>query len=280
MRAVRAFHDLNLYPVIFVPPPNVNDPDPESGLQAAEYLYTFLSSRVSLTEQLQKIRSSITEAEKTGLFLATELLPFKGITYLEKKREAPAARYVIKDSLKLSNAEADVTVALLEAVDKVPTVVDAVAGGEEDRVQIGGVLLYFGESFAAYTAFLGSTGLLIRDLGSRPLLERWPTAIIMAMIAEVVRVHPAQDESFEFAIPVLEKYERFLAAVDKLNLGRAWEMKPLLDGQEIAATAGIKAGPALKTLIDDLIKWQLSHPEGTPTEAQAWLAAKFSGNTG
>lgn len=137
LRAIRFFHQLDLYPIIFVPPSTLKDPDPESGLLASEYLYTFLSSRVSLPEHLHKIRASINEAEKAHLFLAADLLPFKSLIYLEKKKEVPVTRYIIKDSLKLSNSEADFACALLNDLDSIAEVVQAVANGRESRVQIG-----------------------------------------------------------------------------------------------------------------------------------------------
>lgn len=51
----------------------------------------------------------------------------------------------------------------------------------------------------------------------------------MGMVAEVVRLHPAGEEDFDFAIPVLEKYDKFFGVVEKLQLKNAWDLKPILD---------------------------------------------------
>ncbi|KAI9025600.1 hypothetical protein DFJ74DRAFT_664922 [Hyaloraphidium curvatum] len=255
LRAIRFFHRLDLFPIIFLPPPEVADPAPDNGLLAAEYLYTFLSSRASLSDELKKVRDSIDVTEAAHLFLAAELLPFAGLTYLEKKKEVAAVRFVVKDSLKLSNVEADMVCALQENTGRVADVANAVAAGDDDRVKIGS---------------------LVRELGTRPLMDRWPIAVVMAMIAECVRVHPEGDDAFDFAVPVLAKYEHLLATVERLGLGGAWELKPIVDGQKVLLALQMKPGPRLKAILDDLIKWQLANPAADEEAATSWLVETFA----
>jgi hypothetical protein len=61
----------------------------------------------------------------------------------------------------------------------------------------------------------------------------------------------------------------------KFNLYRyekVWELKPLLNGQAVMKAVGMtKGGPALGRLNEQLVDWQLEHPEGTEDEAAAYL---------
>jgi hypothetical protein len=63
-------------------------------------------------------------------------------------------------------------------------------------------------------------------------------------------------ESFEFCV------NEVYAAVRELDLVSAWEMKPLLNGIELAEAHGVKPGRGLKDLIDRLIDWQFENPLG------------------
>lgn len=47
------------------------------------------------------------------------------------------------------------------------------------------------------------------------------------------------------------------------NLGKAHEMKALLNGSELGKLHGIRPGPGVRALVEGLVDWQLRHPEGT-----------------
>jgi tRNA nucleotidyltransferase (CCA-adding enzyme) len=57
------------------------------------------------------------------------------------------------------------------------------------------------------------------------------------------------------------------------NLGSAWEMKPLLNGLELAELHKIKPGRALTVLGEQMIEWQLENPLGTAEDYSAYVNA-------
>lgn len=51
--------------------------------------------------------------------------------------------------------------------------------------------------------------------------------------------------------------------VEREKLEGVWSMKPLINGKDLAALHGVKPGPQMTKLIQDLIEWQLENPTGT-----------------
>ena len=47
------------------------------------------------------------------------------------------------------------------------------------------------------------------------------------------------------------------------RLDGVWNMKPLVNGKELAAAHGVKPGPVVTKLLEELIEWQIEHPDGT-----------------
>lgn len=68
------------------------------------------------------------------------------------------------------------------------------------------------------------------------------------------------DEILVFYDKVLEPY------IVKEDLTKAYEMKQIMDGIALANLHGIKPGPGLKDLIEEMINWQLANPKGTADE--------------
>ena len=64
------------------------------------------------------------------------------------------------------------------------------------------------------------------------------------------------DELYQFCSNELEDF------VNSNLLGEAYDLKPLINGIELAKIHGIKPGAALKQLINSLIDWQLENPSG------------------
>ena len=57
-----------------------------------------------------------------------------------------------------------------------------------------------------------------------------------------------------------------------MKLDRAYELKPLLAGQEIMRLAGMsRGGPAMKVFNERLIDWQLENPESGADDARAYI---------
>lgn len=87
-----------------------------------------------------------------------------------------------------------------------------------------------------------AAGLWVKEIGSE-----WKYAKYLAL----------NDELFEFCCRVLEPF------VLLNHLEDAYDMKPLLNGTELAELFNVKPGAALREIINDLIKWQLDNPLAT-----------------
>ncbi|KAH0787501.1 polyA polymerase family protein [Histomonas meleagridis] len=68
------------------------------------------------------------------------------------------------------------------------------------------------------------------------------------------------DDIYNFYINVVDPF------IKEQRLEDVWEMKPLMNGVELANLHGIKPGKELKPLIEKLIDWQLENPFGTAEE--------------
>eukprot|EP00160_Parvularia_atlantis_P000012 Unigene10007_Nuclearia_a/m.30568 Unigene10007_Nuclearia_a/g.30568 ORF Unigene10007_Nuclearia_a/g.30568 Unigene10007_Nuclearia_a/m.30568 type:complete len:270 (+) Unigene10007_Nuclearia_a:727-1536(+) len=60
-------------------------------------------------------------------------------------------------------------------------------------------------------------------------------------------------------------------AVYHMGLQDVWNMRPLLDGGQVAALLGLPKGPAIGALLQELLEWQLEHPRATEADARAYL---------
>ena len=66
-------------------------------------------------------------------------------------------------------------------------------------------------------------------------------------------------------IQIIEKYRVVCSQIDEMNLDRIWELKPLLDGNQlILRVNGLKKGPMVGIVNHEQLKWQLHiGPAGT-----------------
>ena len=60
---------------------------------------------------------------------------------------------------------------------------------------------------------------------------------------------------------MLEDWQRFLRHLKKLELLDAHQMKPVVDGKQLAKEVGKNPGPWMKEAIRALIRWQFQNPK-------------------
>jgi len=109
----------------------------------------------------------------------------------------------------------------------------------------------------------------------------WREALYLAILDDLPPfVHPltirdiaesklsTEDETTK---AVISKINKFVEEVEQMELIGVWQMKPLVNGQEIQQLLGIPPGPRIKTILDQQIEWQLQHPKATKDECIAWL---------
>lgn len=74
-----------------------------------------------------------------------------------------------------------------------------------------------------------------------------------------------------------EELEQFFDSVlvpfvEEQRLEGVWDMKPLMNGRDLAALHKVKPGPMVSELVNKLIEWQLMNPDGTLEQYKQTLA--------
>jgi tRNA nucleotidyltransferase (CCA-adding enzyme) len=110
-------------------------------------------------------------------------------------------------------------------------------------------------------ATLADVGMLLRQCN-----QSWRLHVLYALLCDVVD-KDSQDP--------LTKYVTFLIFVREHNLGEAYRVPPILNGNQIRdALGGPRGGPWLKKAVDVLAEWQFNNLEATKAEASAMIASK------
>lgn len=62
-------------------------------------------------------------------------------------------------------------------------------------------------------------------------------------------------------LKVIHDYDKFLSYIKDQGLLEAYELKPIVNGDEIMKALGLSKGPWMGKALDIVIRWQLQHPE-------------------
>ena len=118
--------------------------------------------------------------------------------------------------------------------------------------------------------------MLVREIGQRPLLEKWKLAVFVTICIEISAIN-RKASNFKGVNEIVEKYERFMKKVEEYGLFDVYELKPLLNGKEIAALLGEQPGPKIGVFIEKMIQWQLENPSGDVGDAKEWIQKEKGG---
>lgn len=194
------------------------------------------------------------EQRKLGL-LAGSLLPYAGQTHRvagkggRAGKEEHVVTAIVRDALKYSNREVGQVGQLLHHVARVEALLGEGAAGA-DPVRLGR---------------------LLRDLGAN-----WRLALHLGAVRQHwqgTRAHEALDQgAHEGALQAQHgRLRAVLGAVEALQLGDAWQWRPLLSGREVQALLGVPPGPALGGALEALLDWQYGHPGADAAAARTWV---------
>lgn len=263
--ALRLIHHLSLYHLLFSPlasagPPSAPLPEGagDQALLAGEILQDILREGEQLGVPhalLSPLRED--KAARKKLWLAVALSPLKGLTYTEKKKTLPLSDAVIRDSVKLPNAERAFVGHIFSAADKLshPTLERFAAQPARERSAIG-LLLRDGDVHDA------NSGL------------DWRSSVLFALVMGLQPVWA--DKAAVHA--VVQTYAAFVARVLELELDRRAFDKPLLDGKEISSVLGQfpgKLGRLLAVLLSRVVEWQLNNPAGGKDACGEYIKAEY-----
>ncbi|KAJ7596771.1 hypothetical protein C8J56DRAFT_1041030 [Mycena floridula] len=264
--SIQLIHELSLYNSIFACIPeeftsNFSSPlpSPSKALTAASILQALVHPALSSELALHPTLLSTLHADSSceaRLFLAAILSPYIGITYQDKKNKTfPAVGCALDHSLKLGRQYhfSDGVPALFVASQILNNPELTKFKDRPERVAIGMML----REKAVHNADTGS---------------HWTSSLLFSLVQELV---PLQDASgtmdVETSTKVIQTYNAFVARVEELGLSDVADARPLLNGGEVAKQLDRKPGPWTGQVLNQVMEWQLTHPEGTKASCEKWL---------
>lgn len=225
-------------------------------IDEATQLYQLFRNYVSKNDAFGKIAQLILENSNTRkqfwLFIA--LQPYKGICVKiseKKKIEMNYTEVVIKEGLRFGKTDYDLVAKLTKSTSDSFLHSHFKYPAETSRSELGTFIRELGETFE-----LSLVGNAFIDI------------IENANVTENIRTPPAFDGnnikiSDEAIDDVVKNYSALLSLIESLSLQDVRDLKPLVDGKVISKALQRKPGPWMRSVVDEVILWQLDHPEGT-----------------
>lgn len=264
--AVRILLEFGYYDAVFEFPKTLYDLKHEnqsSVLELTTILHSIIHKSSILKEwSIEKFGfNSIVDKElEKRMYLACCIAPYIGMyTKATKSRDIPLGKWMIQNSIKLSNQDADLSSTMVE-----------MSGLIKEWV------LKNVESTPTYRRDLG---LFIRRLGNIKCLGNyWPFGILFSMVLEI-------RESFASAIPseinlkdpnileIASKYKVFMDGICNLSLEKIHSEKHLLDGKAVSQALNLRPGPTVGKYLDQVMAWQLENPGADEKECLYWLTS-------
>uniref|UniRef100_K3X5P1 Poly A polymerase head domain-containing protein n=1 Tax=Globisporangium ultimum (strain ATCC 200006 / CBS 805.95 / DAOM BR144) TaxID=431595 RepID=K3X5P1_GLOUD len=251
-RALRLIHELQLCKPIFLPPLDqpIFQRDGTVAVAVGEgwatddaiwkLSNTYAAKMYDLVVVAGNDVSKLAEEEQTALklrILASFLLPFADHYVVEKKRQVALPTFIIRELLKLRNRDAD---------------------------DVGNVIL---KNVAALQALTHTTAAFNRvDVGLflREIKSLWELCRDVALVEELVEC-----DSDEQRAMISQRYHAFSTKIVEFGLVGIWDLKSLLNGNELVKELQVKPGPSIKQMLDKIMIWQLENPDKTRDECLA-----------
>jgi tRNA nucleotidyltransferase (CCA-adding enzyme) len=183
----------------------------------------------------------VTTWDSRLLYLAVVLLPYEHLQYVEKNKVKFVAEYIFREGIKFKNKDVQAMSTTIEQLD--------------------GMVQLLQRTPEATSCVRLKAGLLLRSTK-----DLWVNVLIVATVTLLRK--KATSASVDW-------YERaktwYHIIVLDLELEGCWKLKPLMNGKEIMQFLALDKGPLVGVYTQELIKWMLMNPEGTPEECKAFL---------
>ncbi|KAL2915516.1 CCA tRNA nucleotidyltransferase, mitochondrial [Polyrhizophydium stewartii] len=265
VRALRLIRDIGFYPLVFTPPPELPADVPIQSERAVlgSHIIDLIHSE-SMLAKLGLLSLPLTPEDLRNLHLAAALLPYRTLTYKHKNKDLSVVRFVVCNSIKLSNIDGDTAHALVNDAPKIRDHALRNASKSLDRMTLG---------------------LLVRDLGGRPLGAKWDLAVLMALAEDLADLAAQEADPFamrldsDAATSVIAIYAKLLADIAAHGLQNAYQLKHIVDGKDLASLLSLRPGPQIGRYLQIVMEWQLTHPTGTRAQCVEYMLTRH-GHTG
>lgn len=221
-----------------------------SKLDASEYVKTSFDGVNSLLSAFAKIvyyNPNWSRQELRLGLLACGMIPCSGQKYQIKKeslqsntiKEDFLVHAIVRDCLKLSNKDIASVGSVLNYLDRIDQLLMD-PNRNHDPVLIGRIL---------------------KDIGSD-----WKLAFSLATV-RLFWLNGCNSDEELVVREYLTKLSDLLLYIDGIGLTDAWQMKPLLTGQEIQTLLSLKPGQIIGKKLNELLDWQYKFPAATKDQA-------------
>lgn len=212
---------------------------PEFKLSKAVDTWTAVRSSEKLHDKLFMAYSGDTKKHTWAL---CALYPWgKTPAVTEKNKPCLALFQIVREGIKWSTHDGDVVVAAINNVDGIRAAVEGVNGGvKPSRADLAQ---------------------LVRKCG-----EHWTANVLFA--AQLTVVEGADMDT------TLSQYSALVSEIEEQKVDDAWNIKPLVNGKEIMGALQAKPGKWLATLLNDVVVWQFTNPEGTKKQCLEYVVER------
>ncbi|XP_020970291.1 putative CCA tRNA nucleotidyltransferase 2 isoform X6 [Arachis ipaensis] len=240
VKAMTHICDLTLFWNVFSLPP-VFKPAISDGCE--RLCVAYLDTAWNLIHLLKE--STFKDKERRFLLFAALFLPLKNTTYQVKKAK------MVLDLHRASHKFLSLIPCLASNEDLQPDDVDWMRGLIDDV------------SIASRVRVL--TGFVLREIK-----DLWRVALLVSILLHPIGINDTEDESSQLH-KRRDLFNRVESSIIKLGLDKVWEVKPLINGEDIMNVLQLKEGPLVKEWKEKSMAWQLVDPSRTTEECIDWL---------
>lgn len=222
--------------------------DPSFGIPTEGLSSSLEAARLAISDGPAVLTSLLAKNKESRLhfWLCVALNPWEGVMAVdEKQKPITAVNKVVRDGLKLSTFDA-VTVAKAMSIH-LADLAPLTTSSSSDVANLSRCEL----------------GLLVRKCG-----EQWALFFLYSLFKDLVTAPTGESSA------ILQKYHNLVQAVVDQDLTLAWQLKPILNGKELAKLYGCKGGQWLNKALQHLVEHQLVNPAVTKDEATVYMASK------
>lgn len=188
------------------------------------------------------------------LYLAAYLLPLRHeeveVGGKKRSRPAPLADQIVRSGLKLRSKDAESVVLCHNCAQPFQRLLERLPTEKPSRSEVGQAV--------------------------RSSKSLWPISVALAgaTLAKADEINPQVKPPN--ASEAEERVRDLVELVVERELTRAHEEKTLLDGKAVMRSLGWqKGGPELGKVLEEMMEWQLDHPNASREDAEQWLQEEW-----
>ncbi|EJS43939.1 cca1p [Saccharomyces arboricola H-6] len=216
------------------------------------HLQSFIELYPMFLEKLPVLREKIGQSPsfQQNFILSATLTPLANLQIIGNPKKKvnnllSITESIVKEGLKLSKNDA---VIIAKTVDSVSSYQE-IAFRFTDRSQIQ----------------KSEIGLFLRNFNGT-----WETVHFTSLLDLFLKLPKSDPKKIE---SLFQNYNAFYSYIFDNNLSSCHELKPIVDGKQMAKLLQMKPGPWLGKINNEAIRWQFDNPEGTDAELIAHLKA-------